>query len=123
MSETVVDVLEVVHIEEKQRRGPRARAADRLLEPAGQEGPVRQARERVVKRLVTELALQSLALSDVLRQGQPRLNTGELEAADDHLHVDERAVGRSVNDISHDHLIALASREVFEEPWDIALRA
>ena len=71
MAERVVDVLELVEIDE-QRRAGRSRAAvagQQLLDPVHDQRPVRQAGQRVVQRLVAQLAGP---LTDELRRARSR---------------------------------------------------
>src|SRR5262245_42762587 len=68
MPERVVDALEVVEVEEEHRDvRPRALAAEdeRVLDAVREERTVREARKRVVERLVPELLLGFLARGDV----------------------------------------------------------
>ena len=60
VAERVVDHLEVVEVDE-QHRDLLAAAGDQLAQALQEERPVRQPRERVVMRLVVELALDPLA--------------------------------------------------------------
>ena len=69
MAEAVVDRLEVVEVDEHDAhrrallRAPRQCVRDAV----GEEGAVREPGDRVVERLVGELALERLALADVAR--------------------------------------------------------
>ena len=74
MAQAVVDELEVVEVDEHHRHGaPQALTVHRLAQPVVQQGPVRQAGERVVVRLVLELHLVALALDGVLHRAQQQL--------------------------------------------------
>ena len=97
VAQTVVDVLEPVEIEERDTDGRFGAATprDRLPEPVEEEQPVRQARERVVHRLVREPLLERLALDRDRRElreqeehlallvvGEPRLGHEYVERAE-----------------------------------------
>ena len=68
VAERVVDLLEVVHVDEQDRR-ERARvpahALERLLQAVGEEAAIRQAGEQVVQRAVLHRVLGFLALDRV----------------------------------------------------------
>ena len=64
VAQAVVDVLEVVEVDEDHgdRARPAASSPQRVLEALGEEQPVREVGEGVVKRLVGETLLEDLAL-------------------------------------------------------------
>ena len=66
VAERVVDFLEPRQVEHQQRDAlARARSAEQRAEVARERRPVRQARQRIVRRLVLERALLRLPLADV----------------------------------------------------------
>ncbi len=71
VAQAVVDRLEVVEVEEQDRKGAQWVAPlprDGVPEPIGEEGPVGEIGERVMECLVLELRLQLLADGDVMDQ-------------------------------------------------------
>ena len=75
MAERVVDLLEVVHVDEQDRReraGVPAHALERLLQAIGEEAPVRKACEEIVERAVLHRVLGFLALDRVRQDVRDR---------------------------------------------------
>ena len=96
VSETVVDRLEVVEIDEQHRYRTSAAqpGCQRVPEPVFEQRPVRQARERVVECLMPQLVLHRDPLADVPHvEHQPAdRRIGEAVLGHD-LHVNPTAVG------------------------------
>ena len=100
MTEAVVDRLEVVHVEEEQGEveAGSARALERVHHAVGQQRTIREARQRIVERLVRELVLELAAVADVVR--------GE----------DEPAHGRVVEEVAHHALDGAPGAVFVSEP-------
>ena len=71
MAEAVVHGLEPVEIEEQHRGRPTAAlgAAQRVGHPVDEQGPVGDARQRIMERLAGEFGLQVLTFGDVVDEG------------------------------------------------------
>src|SRR4051812_31068160 len=85
MSERVVDELEAVDVEEEDRGGPGAAAgpaAQREREPVAEQRAVRQPRQRVVQRAVSERELGLAPRGDVARDGDEGAVDGAQRALD-----------------------------------------
>src|SRR5207247_8788650 len=67
VTEAVVDRLEVVEVEEEdgESLSRATHPGQRVLQPIGEEGPVREAGEGVMEGLVAELVLERAPLRDV----------------------------------------------------------
>ena len=80
VAEAVVDELEAVDVQEQHRAaGLRDRAATRCriwLTPVHEQGPVGQAGERVVQRVVLEAQLGDAAVGDVRQRARPSASGG-----------------------------------------------
>jgi hypothetical protein len=84
VTETVVDDLEVVEIEEQ--HGHRCvltrRAPQRLLDSIGEQQAIGEARQRVVEGLVAEVQIQLLAPGDVAHRQDDAVNLGSSAQVD-----------------------------------------
>ena len=67
MAEAVVDRLEVVEVDEQHRHGPVVAllSLQGMLHTVPEQGPVGQARDRIMEGLVGELLLDQLSLAHV----------------------------------------------------------
>jgi hypothetical protein len=72
-------MLEVVQVDEQDRQVVPAGAGQGVLDPLGEQGPVGQAGQPVVERLVDELGLQLLAVRDVAGVQDQAADVGVLE--------------------------------------------
>ena len=86
-------MLEVVQVDEQHGQVALARAGQGVLDPLGEQGPVGQAGQRVVERLVDELGLQLLAVGDVAGVEHQAADVGVLQqVGGDRLRVQPGAV-------------------------------
>jgi hypothetical protein len=71
VSQAVIDQFEAVEVHEEHRDGVAVavQAGERVAEPVEEERPVRQARQRIVERLVCELFLDASPSRDVVHLG------------------------------------------------------
>jgi hypothetical protein len=93
VAQAVVDVLEVVQVDEQDGQVARGRAGQGVLDPLGEQGPVGQAGQPVVERLVDELGLELLAVRDVAGVEHQAADVGVLEqVGGDRLRVQPGAV-------------------------------
>ena len=79
VAEAVVDVLEVVQVDEQHGQVGLVGTGQGVLDPLGEQGPVGQAGQAVVERLVDELGLQLLAVGDVAGVQHQPADVGVLE--------------------------------------------
>ena len=121
VAEAVVHRLEVVEVDEEDgEQVPTSRAPfDRVRDPFGEEGAVRETRERVVERLMRELILERAALGDVSRGHHHAADVRDAEqVVEDALELDDAAVLSAQRQVAR-HRSAGHRAHLGEEPAEL----
>ena len=95
VAERVVDHFKVIDVDEQDADHPAGTAhpGDRVRHPFGEQHPVRQARQRVVERLVAQLVFEPAPLGDIpQRHHQPVYRRVGAQVAAGHLQLYRAAV-------------------------------